>query len=105
MLAWLRSSHVAPPSVLTNTPEESVNFSPVPLSKRRPEYVATSVPSFSTRSTYACPCVRGGFASFVHVDAEPRFRLFVTHTPPAAPASADAMPSTTIAYMRLALFG
>src|SRR4051812_25337994 len=105
MFAALRSIQVAPASPLTNTPEESVNFSPVPSSNRRPENVATTVPSFSTRRMYGCPCVRGGFGSFVHVDDAPRFKLLVTQIPPALPASLEAGPSTTIAYMRFALFG
>jgi hypothetical protein len=37
MFAWLRSIHDAPPLVLTNTPELSVNFSAPLTIARRPE--------------------------------------------------------------------
>src|SRR6185369_8459178 len=75
----LRSAHVLPPSVLVNTPELAVK---APAAFRRPEYVHTTIPSFSTRMLKGCPSVRGGFVTFVQVEAAPFCTLVETKIPP-----------------------
>ena len=57
-----------PEFVLMNTPELAVNVPDVFL---LPEYEQRSVPSFKTFILKGCPSVRGGFVSFVQVEAVP----------------------------------
>src|SRR4051794_10478450 len=73
----VRSAHVAPPSLLRNTPELAVKLVAPFTVARRAEKLARISPLFSTRMLNGWPSVRGGLASFVHVLAAPRFALAV----------------------------
>src|SRR5262249_34695583 len=77
------------------TPELLVKL---PAEVRRPEKVASSEPSFRMWILNACPCVRGGAASLVQVDADPAETLLVTQMPPLVLLA-------TAAYRRFELFG
>src|SRR5687767_10473964 len=96
----LRSSHDAPRSALTKTPELAVN---APAALRRPHQVLTSVPSRRTWTLKGWPSVRGGAASGVHVEAAPADRLRVTWMPPTG--SPALPPLTTLAYIRSGSLG